>query len=143
MSNQQLPQWYLGINNEATPPLTFDEVKAYFVSGKANANTPVWTAGMTDWAPAKTIDPMRSLIEPPALKPMPPALPKVPVTAAVEKSVAVPVELSPEKLMEQEFGLTPEKIEAMATLAIELADQAKVMLGLSEPKRMGLVKLSM
>jgi len=143
MSDTELPQWYLGIDGEAKGPLPMSEVKSLFASGKANGKTQAWTAGMGDWVEAQTLDAFKALLTPPPMKkPGPPALPTVkkveaPAAAAAPEPVKV---VGPEAMMEKELGLTPQKIESMAILAVELAGQTRVRLKLtSPPPRMGLI----
>jgi GYF domain 2 len=147
MRDSETPQWYLGLDGEATGPLPMADIKKLFATGKANGKTQAWMAGMDDWVDASTLDSFKPFlaVPPPMKKPAPPALPvakSAPAVAATPLEPAKPTQpISPEDLMIQELGLTPKRIEAMAVLAVELAGQTRVRLGLtSPPPRLGLIE---
>ncbi len=146
MSDSEIPQWYLGLDGEATGPLPMAEIKKLFANGKASGQTQAWMAGMDDWVDASTLDAFKPFLvaPPPMKKPAPPVLTAA-KTAPAPTVVAAPTEpskpLSTEELMTKELGLTPKRIEAMAILAVELAGQTRVRLGLtSPPPRLGLIE---
>jgi GYF domain 2 len=144
MSDSETPQWYLGLDGEATGPLPMADIKKLFATGKANGKTQAWMAGMDDWVDASTLEAFKPFLAapPPMKKPAPPVLPAAKAAPAPVVAPAEPAKpLSPEEIMTKELGLTPKRIEAMAVLAVELAGQTRVRLGLtSPPPRLGLVE---
>lgn len=165
-SSASSPQWFLGIDNEALGPLEESQVKALFLSGKANHQTQAWLAGMTDWAAAETLEGLKKYLLPPQLKSRPPALPRPPesmqppaipvATMTATLTVTLPaaspalaadlsdaswhVGLSFEEIIAR-LGMTMHEVEGMATKAIDLASHTKTALQLASPQRWGLYQL--
>lgn len=151
-TNPQDNGWFLGVDNEAQGPFTLTQVKTMFADGRVNGQSPAWVDGMEDWAPANTLAPLRALIVPPKLggRGGPPGLKTAAAASSTSNHHAASRnkgpspeadETSPEALMARELGLTPARIDAMAALAVNLASQTKLRLGLSSPPpRLGFVQ---
>ena len=47
--------WYYAQNNQQLGPVTLDALRAMVASGQVGAGDLVWTAGMTQWLPARSV----------------------------------------------------------------------------------------
>ncbi len=69
--------WYLALNGQTAGPFTLQQLAQAAASGTLTPATPVWTAGMPNWAPAAQVPAVASLLTapPPPPPPPPPAQP--------------------------------------------------------------------
>lgn len=78
---QELPRWYLAINNQPQGPMTTAQIADHVRAGQAGPKSMAWTAGMPDWQQASQLDELKSLFQPPALTPPPLTPPPLKVEA--------------------------------------------------------------
>ena len=50
------PTWYYVQGNERLGPLAFEELRGIAVSGRLGPDDLVWTDGMADWQPARSVE---------------------------------------------------------------------------------------
>ncbi len=50
------PTWYYVQDNERLGPLAFEELRGIAVSGRLGPDDLVWTDGMADWQPARSVE---------------------------------------------------------------------------------------
>ena len=53
--------WHMAVGGQITGPFSEAEIGAAIATGRMRPETPVWTAGMADWAPASTVQRFASL----------------------------------------------------------------------------------
>jgi uncharacterized protein (TIGR00266 family) len=65
-------QWYMAIGGHQVGPVSEDEIRANLQNGSIDANTLLFTGGMSNWAPLSTISQFAGAVNAPATQPPPP-----------------------------------------------------------------------
>lgn len=79
---QQVPsvQYMMAVNGQQYGPFDMNQLSQMVTTGQFNAQTMVWTQGMSAWTPAGQVPALASLFGPPTVAPgsMPPPMPPMP-----------------------------------------------------------------
>ena len=65
-------QWYMAIGGHQVGPVSEDEIRSNLQNGSIDANTLLFTGGMSNWAPLSTISQFAGAVNAPPTQPPPP-----------------------------------------------------------------------